>query len=232
MGRRERRVIVVAVSLWAFVGLNWHTSAMAACSDEEVLFRRMSASDTDAAKSENFIRDRDLNSNCLGDAESHSTAHVRNAAFTKFAEVGWVEQWGAGLSHSFKFFYEVDIGSTILGGFSYGPVTSSGAWTGLKVLSTPGTDVWTFEVDWGLDGTWTQIGSFDATFNEGIPMGETGRRGGEGTGASDNHRALNYKLCNNGCPWNAWPTNYAYKDTISNWHGVFQSSNHYKVEKD
>ena len=200
MGRKDRRVIVVAVSLWAFVGLNLHTTAVAACSDEEVLFRRMSASDTDAAKSENFIRDRDLNSNCLGDAESHSTAHVRNAAFTKFAEVGWVEQWGAGASHAFKFFYEADIGSTILGGFSYGPTT--------------------------------QIGSFDATFNQGIPMGETGRRGGEGTGASDDHRALKYKLCNNGCPWEAWPTNYSYKDTISNWHGVFQSSDHYKVEKD
>jgi hypothetical protein len=210
------------------------------CSAEETLFRRAPTSSADGIKSEVFIRDRDLNDNCsessnpYSEAETHSTTHLRGPSFDNFVEVGWVENFGSGSTHHFKYFYEWRIGSTVMCGFDCGPGTTSGEWTGLKIVNVAGTDNWTVHVDWSSDGDWSRIGpaeGVDANLTQGIPMGETGRRGYEGTGAMDDHRILSRKLCES-CAWEYWGDNEYHTDNISNWHGVRQHGHRYTVEKD
>lgn len=133
-----------------------------------------------------------------------------------------------------EFFWEVDIGSTIVGHLDNGPAAACCAWVGLKVRNIEGTQKWEFFVDYGANGTFTQIGSStgqDANFGQGIPMGETGRRGGTRTGAMDEHKELRRKLCGS-CSYSGWSTNSASKDTLSNWHGVLINDTRYEVVKD
>lgn len=88
--------------------------------------------------------------------------------------------------------------------------------------------------DYPADGTWTQVGPSsgqDANFGQGVPYGETARRGGVNTGASDKHWDLKRKLCPS-CDYFSWQTNAFAKDEITNWHGEYLTDTSYQVVKD
>jgi hypothetical protein len=205
------------------------------CDAEEALFARDSATSADGVWSEVDVVDRDLSYACPGDSEGHSTAHARSTSFDKWAEAGWHEQCSYNCDiHLFNFFWEVGYGDVIVCDLGCGPDFACCPWVGLKVVSVEGNSRWKFWVDYGADGGWSQIGpanGADATFFAGIPMAETGRRGGVGTGASDDHRGLKRKLCSS-CGYSYWTSQTLYRDTISNWHREEINEHHYTVEKD
>jgi hypothetical protein len=205
-----------------------------ACDVEQTLFVRGSASETDAVRNKIFIRDRDLNTDCVRESEAHSTSHMRNSSGDKWAEVGYHEDFGPSSSHTFNAFWEVGYGDTIICDLGCGPSIACCDWAFFKVENVDGTQRWQFFFDWGANGGYTQIGPNAgeyAAFGQGIPMGETARRGGNATGALDDHRELEKKLCST-CNYTPWQSNFTYSDSISNYHHTSVADDHYVVEHD
>jgi hypothetical protein len=228
--------IIITVALVSAVGMALPTRSLAACDTEEVIFGRADSTDADGARGTFDLKNRDLDSTCTAEAEAHSTAHMRNTSLDRGAEIGYVERWGPNSSHTFRVFWETYVGETFTNGsgFNAGRAVACCSMTEFKVISIADTDKWTFFFDYGNSGTFTQLGPTDgapAGFTHGIPMGETGRRGGTGTGAGDEHKNLEKKNCGS-CAWINWRTNYQHADTISNWHYHYLDPNHYEVVKD
>ncbi|MEO8292073.1 MAG: hypothetical protein ABI635_02945 [Actinomycetota bacterium] len=234
VNRRVARVIVGFLVLIQVVAGSSVAIAID-CGEEQTLFARdPNQSSSDAVRDKIFVRDRDLNDECLGRAEAHSTAHMRNTSFDKFAEAGWYEQWGPSASHLFNAFWEIGIGDTIICDSSCGPAIAPGDHVIFKVENVDGTNRWKFFFDYGANGNYVRLGPSDGTnanFGHGIPMGETGRRGGNGTGALDAHRDLERKTCES-CSYTSWSTNSTFQDNITNYHRAYQAPDFYKVEHD
>lgn len=188
----------------------------------------------DGIRDTNYLRNRDINPNC-GAAEAHSTAHVENSARDKFVEVGWHETETFIGNKIWNIFWEVIIGSTRIGDLGNGPTVDCCAWVEFKIESVPGTLRWKFYYDYGNNGGYRQVGPDDgvgANFGEGILMGETARRGGNATGAADEHQGLKRKVCSS-CDYNFWQNQFqAHPNEITNWHYVKVNDHHYEVKKD
>jgi hypothetical protein len=177
------------------------------------------------------VRDRAL-SNCFSldpfNPEAHSTAHIENALEDHFVEIGWDEtlcpqicnkQWSA--------FYEGNDGTAPVskktwGGFDTGPVLDSppsgGAYSARWWMNNiSGGTTWHLYVDWTMDGTADyRVTSPVMNFTHGRAFGETGRRGGEGTGARDDQWNLQY-LQSDHATWVYWSDNGNVVDKICNW---------------
>ncbi len=170
--------------------------------------------------------------------EAHSTAHLTNAGYTKFIEVGWVECC-PGPGPFFFYFFEGNDGtggSFTWGGFANGgqvpnPPGNGTSYDGRFWLQHFGSATqFHMYVDWNHDGTIDDTaGSPNMLFTSGVPRAETGRRGGTGTGASDHHFQLQYY--SSGGSWLAWPDNGLPQDGISNWHWQRIGDTAYKVVK-
>jgi hypothetical protein len=66
-------------------------------------------------------------------------------------------------------------------------------------------------------------------FSHGVPYGETARVGGNGTGALDHHKKLEFQDSSD--DWNAWPrVGYGF-GSISNWHYVIDGPDEYQTVK-
>lgn len=208
------------------------------CSAEQTIFvKAFGVTTANGVRSINFVRNRDLNPNCTGsvDAEAHSTAHMRNTSYDKWAEVGWHEDW-QGAGHQHNAFWEVGYGDTVICDLGCGPLIGCCDWTKFKVLNVPGTSKWTFHLDYGANGNFVQIGppgGQTAFFVNGIPMAETGRRGGSLTGALDHHKDLIYNSSPSDPPiWAAWPDTILSGDNITGWHYRGIADDEYEVIKD
>ena len=246
-GVRGYRWIVFSLAFCLFVAgwflVGWFSSAaLASCPQEESIFGYDYNSLTAYSTANTIdVADRDLNSSCTDDAEAHSTAHVENTSFSKQAEAGWHESWScnlAGCHHVWNAFWEVQIGSTTYGGLEAGPglpdpgsVADPYRW---NVQYSSADDAWKFNYDPGANGGYIQFGPSNgqyAAFAHGYPMGETSRRGGASTGASDYLRVLKYSPCL-GCTPAYWTDNTTWYDTISNWYRSRCTLTSYKVLKD
>jgi hypothetical protein len=238
--RREVAGLLASALFFSVILVVSDVHVALACSHNTLqhLFRQEPFNSTaDAIRSHIYVRDRGLNPDCTADAESHSTAHVRNSTGDKFAEVGWEEHWhcpSGSCTHNHNIFWEVKIGSTIIGHLHNGPHFACCGWYGFKVENVPGTLRWKFFFDPGANGGWIQVGPSDgqnADFGQGVPQGETARRGGSRTGASDEHSALARKNCDS-CTMQDWTNNDFRSDDISGWHGERISDTRYEVVKD
>jgi hypothetical protein len=174
-------------------------------------------------------------SGCKADAEAHSTAHVRNTSADKHAEVGWHEYWN-GNSHLWNLFWEVRIGSALIGDLGDAQGISCCPVIRFKVEYHSDTDNWHFYWDRNADGGFNRVGASGgeyAHFSHGIPMGETARKGNTATGASDHQWNLRFIGCV-GCSQSAWTSSSTYSNTITNWHVEYppNSETEYTVAKD
>jgi hypothetical protein len=245
------------VLLYSVVGFALTTGpAYAACTDEETLFVRAlvsptsgNALDVKGTSTVNLVKDRDLG--CanydLSSPEAHSTAHVTNATQTKYVEVGWVEHQDSSYSygHRFQYFYEGNDGTRPLDQSTFGGL-ASGADLPLPPQNgnyaarfwennVSGGSRWNMWIDFENDGvTDASRESPSMTFSHGHAFGETGRRGGSGTGASDQHSGLKYfKPDRSG--WAYWPNNspdFTYgTGGISGWKWCLVTASKYTVIK-
>ena len=234
-------MVILGLAALVAVGLVPSPALAVDCNEEQGLFVRTYETGADGVWSEIYLRDRDLSLACLGGlheraSEAHSTAHVKNTSFDKWAEVGWHEGFGATSNvHLWNLFWEVGYGNVIICDLSCGPSVACCTWVGFKVASVANSTNWKFWADYGANGGFVQLGPSDgqnATFDHGVPMGETARHGGVGTGASDDHRQLQWKPCTN-CSYGFWTSQVTYsKSTGFNWHRTYVNVHHYLVEKD
>jgi hypothetical protein len=228
-------IVLVGASLQVVLA---STPALAcAHNTEQNIFAKDVTTDAYSAANSMYIGNRALNSGCKADAEAHSTVHVKNTAFTKFAEVGWHEDWACDTcsNHEWNLFWEVHDGQMIIGHLGNGADISCCQNARFKVEYQSGTDSWHFWWDQGANGGFVRVGDSDgqyAAFAHGIPMGETARRGGIPTGASDHQWDLKYAPCV-GCSTQFWTLQTTYLDTITNWHRVEGPTDHeYDIVKD
>ena len=229
MGGRSRATLTLVLALLASSLVA--SPAEAACNWEypQHLFRRAETSEADGARSTLWVRNRELDGYCTADAEVHSTVHMRNSSNDKFAEVGYHQEYGVGGTHNWNVFWEVKIGDVVTGHLNNGQSINCCVPIELKVVSDPGTNYWKFWVKYN-NGTWTQIGPSagqPAGFNMGSPRGETARRG-DNTGASDEHKDLQRKMCGS-CAWGNWGSNYLATNEIPGWSSRALSNYHYEV---
>lgn len=202
------------------------------CTHEQVIFRKAGNDHTVGARSSVYVGGRRPDLNCAPTAESHSTVHMRDIFDTKWAEIGWVLDVSTG-SARWRVFWETGAHGLVTGGgFSYGFQIGCCGWRGYKVLNVQGTGRWKFFYDSG-SGVFQQVGPSDgyqAGFQEGTPMGETGRRG-PATEADDDHNNLSKKGCDS-CNFSPWSENQFWMDTISGYHASVLTPDHYLVVRD
>ena len=174
-------------------------AAAAACSDEQGIFVKDTSATHASMDRNNFdVVDRGMaaKSSCSY-VDAVSTVHIRSVTdAARQVETGWVERYNSGTGHKFDWFWEAQNGNVVLGGFDIGNVSISccGAHS-WKVLLVNGY-AWRFYHHAGNTGTFNDIGTGvawdEVGFTEGIPEGETNRRGGNCTGMSDDHYTLQF----------------------------------------
>lgn len=203
------------------------TTAWAACStNEETIFVREGHSGATGSAGTLRVSDRDLNPDCqsLGTGWDTAWSTVHLAAVgdpTTQVEAGWGEYWSLFLRsyvHSWRIFWEWQIGNLI--DFGRTTITCCSDYR-FKVVYNSAKGKWEFFYHQGDAGTFTQFGpSKDIGITHGYPKGETGRRGGRPTGASDYHYHLSYQGSSG---FTAWTSPTVESDGITNWYAVLQS---------
>lgn len=235
VARSRRRnlglVILLSLLLSTIVGGPSPAFAVSCPAQEETLFVHAitqpgGADFTDAFGTGHSItvRDRDL-ANCDGSTynpEAHSTAHLARAdGMVGWLEIGWVEFNRT--NHTFRWFYEYNDGScaNVCGGdFGDGgplPALGSNPYVArFWMQRVAGQNSWQMWVDWTGDGTAdASVTTPVLGFHKGLAQGETGRRGGAGTGALELQNNLDYRDAGN--VWQNWPSNGHVDDAICNW---------------
>jgi len=181
------------------------------------------------------VRNRDLDGSCSG-PKAWSTAQLGSTSAAVQAEVGWSED-NVG-SHSFCYFWEAQNGNLVWGGPCQGSY-----WTfpqsAVKFRVAHHTDgTFHFYVDEGSGTGWVDLvtlgfpDDYLGNFSHGWPKGETGRSGGTGTGASDDHWALTYRQGSSGSNWVDWSNNGTQngaQDTMPGWHHCKIIDTRYKI---
>jgi hypothetical protein len=204
-------------------------SALAApgCGDEETMFPPDSYTSTVQGDSAEMRVSTHGLANCSGQfgSEFHATVHINNTNGQKFVEDGYVQD-NYGNFHAFE---EGNDGSAPPGQASFGGFLtgrsihdpgSNPYFTKIWLNTVNQTTTWKFWIDEYMNGNQVTVSAshptFDANFTLGYDYGEIGRRGGAGTGASDQHEALKYLGCGSSCTWHSWPNNLS-ASGICNW---------------
>lgn len=229
MGKRATwRRRILAASLSALVAslyvvvVTVPANAVNCAVEEQIIVQMTPSSETGRGDAGwNYVRDRDLGTNCEGSA-AFSTVNIHNSSFTRWVEIGWVEKWDCYTCSPRTKFWRVFIegksaSGTGFGNFSKGlPISPGdvGQWDRFKLNNVSGTNLWNFWwMNDAVNGTYQEIPvgflsyDWDAGFQGGYVFGETGRypAAGTGTGASDYFLNLVYKDCGSTCTWRSWP---------------------------
>lgn len=245
-----RTVVVAAfaVPLALVVGRAAHPQlAVASCpSGEQTLFQ-WERSDATGGKQygsavrEMFdVRDRDLSTTCPGPV-AWSTTQLGDPSAARQVEVGWVEELVSG-EKEWRVFAEAQNGATQFGDFNDGPILATNsiieAPYGFKVEFSGGYFIQYYTPNFP-GGSWIEVGDILASqvgFGSSgwSPKGETGRLGGDGTGAADDHYDMIYATgCATSCAWTNWNGNFtpSGQNTIDNWSADELSETEYDAEK-
>ncbi len=168
---------------------------------------------------------------CPGGLNFFATTHLQNLTGDKAVEVGYDDWKTAFGTEIWQVFYEgyVNYNQNTCGrGSSYW--LNPGVFVDFKVTNIPGTNGFNLFADWG--GGWVKIASCDNTFSHGWSQSETGRFGGTSTGASEEHKNLQFKT--SGGSWAFWGDNFETgcgNPCISNWHYWRCTATRFKIIK-
>jgi hypothetical protein len=160
--------------------------------------------------------------------------HLRNGC-CDWVEVGWRLKWvppcGAECVLGIHWFSEMAINGVkqdgIFGAFPCAKI--DGNFYRWRTVNIDGTDDWNLRVSCSGPAfqTLDTIPNFGHT--TGMPMAETGRRGGTATGMSDRQIDLHWESATD--VWKSWTDPDCWLDDASNWQGHPQSSgNDYYTE--
>jgi hypothetical protein len=189
------------------------------------------------------LTERDLNPNCAGYISvAWSTSHiVLGNVWGDWLEVGFYEGLSSSGGRELRWFTEGGTSGTT----NFNTHSTSWPCSELPYGSsdqfrvhnyTSGTTNWRFLVNCN-DGTgWQILGTRDdRIYDYGVPAVETGRRGFDDTGMSDDQVSLQWK--NSSFNWNDWANPACiyddpdYLTTANNWEGVQASSTEYSTQK-
>ncbi|MGZ4153204.1 MAG: hypothetical protein ACXVQ0_01850 [Actinomycetota bacterium] len=207
-------------------------AAFADCTGEETRFIQQSASASYAYGSVNTITVKDHDIAGCSSPNFFATAQLRNTAGDKAVEVGYTDTVNGLGQEIWEIFTEgfVNYNSTVCGP-TYWYLINPGRDDKFRVSNVSGTNQFNFSVDYGSG--WVSVGSCTQTYSHGWAWGETGRRGGTATGASDDHKNVQFK--NSSGTWNSWPNNFETScgnPCISNWHYDWCSQTRWQIFKD
>lgn len=202
------------------------------CTTEESIFIEQSHSGTSAYGSWNNIDviDHDI-AGCTNFLSNFfATSRIINSGGDKWVEVGYTDTLNGIGQEIWEVFWE---GGDNFSHATCGPnvsyLLSAGPFVDFRVRNIPGTTDFTTEVNTGSG--WLSVGSCNSmNFSHGWAQGETSRRGGTATGASDDHKNLKYR--NVSGTWLAWDDNVQASDSISNWHYFRCTNTRYVTIKD
>jgi hypothetical protein len=128
-------------------------------------------------------------------------------------EAGWHE-YVSGSSHAWCLFWEAQLGTAVYGGPCQ-PASATSPATGTSFRVSYFHDSGNFKYSVNFGSGWLDIpvpgspNGFDASIigmTHGWPRGEEGRRGGTGSGATDDQSSLQYKA-NAYSDWKDWTEN-------------------------
>lgn len=184
-------------------------------------------SNAEGSSSEIRFHARDISAECPQAKTNWSTAHIiLGAQRGNWVEVGWRIHGG-----TYEWFVEwaEDYATRVLTSGPYPCPREEGTFHEWKIVRAADPGVWNARVGCTPDGTTVllyQLGP--SIFGQGIPTGETGRRG-QGSGGADWHRDLEWKGAQGS--WNPWNNPVCREDDDPIWRGEKQSSTEYKVQQ-
>jgi hypothetical protein len=222
--------LVAGLSVSSFAGLSFATAEPAwACHEpKEQIF--VGAWDTGTGywrtgaygvKNKIRLKRRDMcGSSTIETKQVWSMSHLRMGGIDgNWVEVGWTEERTL-TNNKFYWFSEWGLNYTDMGGTAAShpcPVVDQYDWW--RTANDAGTTNWKLSINCSNDqfsGSWQLLDTFNGLgFSKGVPMGETGRRGGEATGMSEYMPELERKT--SGGSWLAWDRPKCYHDNASNW---------------
>ena len=180
-----------------------------------------------------YFQQRTLDADCKGQA--YSTAHSargipQDAGYGTFIEMGWARLRNADGSVS-KCLYRnkaVDFSSTPV--FDCGNISDFdfGEYDRYRVQNLSGTTDWRVYTDLNDDGNFDPLHTYNSTWSQGWPEGETERKGND-TGGQDDHRSLMYYT--DAGNWNDWPYVLCGWDGDPSWEPNVQSATRYIVQE-
>lgn len=151
-----------------------------------------------------------------------------------WVEVGWTEERGLLITDKFYWFSEWGLNYTAMGGTAGShPCPTVDEYDWWRTANVSGTTSWRLSMNCANDqfaGSWRLLDDFTSLgYSRGVPMGETGRRGGSATGMSERMPELERKTGSGS--WVAWDEPKCYRDNASNWEFSYIYINGYETAK-
>lgn len=240
--RAVRRLLVVLAVAFAgsvVAGGVGVSMALAGCTNpaEQTIFAANESELRWGSQNTIPIVNRDLATDCSY-VEAHSTSQLGSdvPGQARQVEVGWTEDLPSG-SKRWRLFWEWQN----FGAGNTGHVSFSCCPSNMDFRVGYNATLNSFKYHYQDNGGgWVQIGPANGTPAGNVnfpvstgwwPKGETGRYGGDGTGASDDHSGLLFSKDATSGTWINWTGSATQQDNIDNWHRCWLSATHYDVRK-
>lgn len=172
---------------------------------------------------------RDLAPGCERDLMTGSTAKVRlGGIYCNLVEIGWAKGYRLVSGTKYRLFTEWQSNCTTFVAvnlYSH-PCIGIGDYQYYRAANDLGTTDW--KLFYNCGSGWVQQDRFNGTGHaKGMPIGETFRFGGQGTGMYSEFRDLQRKFSDG--TWNAWQWPKCSDDDASNWESVANWYNHFNI---